>query len=464
MTSHFTAFALAAIATTALSNAQSPLSGVWHGAIDLKVQTLSIEVHLFEREGSAGGTISIPVQGADKLPLTGVSLDPAAVAFDLPAGPGIARFRGTLDGEVLGGSFRQGFASGTFKLERGPLPSEKEEDPANLPYSLEDAEIPAGEHTLAGTLFIPEGEGPFGAVVLVSGSGPQTRVADVMGFPVFRRLADHLARAGIAVLAYDDRGVGKSGGRFDTATTLMLADDAEAAWNWLRSRKRIDPSRSGILGHSEGGLIAPIVAARNGEVPFIVMLAGPAVPGEEILRRQLRLIMKAGGSGEAAIEREAKLQALLLECAKTGSGWEEAGETLEKAIRARLETLPEDSRDAIGDLDAHAKSHAKSQVDATRGVWFRQFLTLDPRPRLAGVKVPTLAIYGGKDTQVDPEQSLPELRKAMESSGPLETAVVEQANHLFQRAVTGAPGEYGALRKDFDPDFLKVLIPWLKAR
>ena len=444
-------------------NAQQSLLGPWHGDIDLKVQKLSFEVVFKETDGKASGTISIPIQRAKDLPLESVVLDPEAVAFDLRAGPGLAKFRGAMKDGTITGSFQQGITGGTFPPPPGRLPKAVQGG-SQLPYTRKSIRIPAGDHTLAGTVSTPRGEGPFPAVILVTGSGPQDRDAEVAGFPVFKTLADHLARSNMAVLAYDDRGCGESEGDFSQATTMMLADDAEAAWRALSQQERIDPKRVGILGHSEGGLIAPIVAARVPEVAFLILVAGPAVRGEAILKEQLQLILKAQGASAEVVASEAAMQARLLECCKTDSGWEVVQEDLRKVLKSSLQSLPAASKRAIGDLDVYAENQARAQIDQTRSPWFRQFVSLDPSEYLAAVRVPTLALFGGKDLQVPPAQSEAPLRQAMKDNAHLEVLTLKESNHLFQVARTGAPSEYARLEKAFDPEFVRTLREWVAKR
>jgi pimeloyl-ACP methyl ester carboxylesterase len=281
---------------------------------------------------------------------------------------------------------------------------------------------------------------------------------------VFSTIAAQLARSGFAVLAYDDRATGASGGLFATATTLALADDAEAAWRWTQAHKLIDSKRVGIAGHSEGGIVAMVVASRVPEVAFIVSIAGPAVAGEHILTEQLKLILKAQGVKPDVLAQESALQAKMIACMKTNTGWEVIREELVSTYRSGLEKTPKETQERIGDLDAFALKQANDQIEASKSKWLREFITLEPSTYLAKIQVPVLAIFGSKDLQVPGYQSEPALRGALPKETPVLVATIAGANHLFQQAITGAPSEYAVLKKEFHPEFLKTLKEWLATR
>lgn len=286
-----------AFALSALAPAQGPLAGTWQGTIDIPAANLKLNIEVvFRAEANEiTGTIDIPQQGAKGVPLRSVTLNGSAVRFELapPVGP-VAVFDGTLKGDRIEGTFTQGPGTGTFTLtRRGDVPQVKAEPP---PYIVEPLDVMNGDIKLAGTLTRPKGSGAASAVVLVTGSGPQDRDETIFGFKVFATLADQLTRKGIAVYRYDDRGVGESTGSLATATTEDFAGDALAAVAQLRTMDGIDPKRVGILGHSEGAIVAAIAAAKSPDVAFIVMLAGTAVAGNEVLLQQARDMAVAQGS------------------------------------------------------------------------------------------------------------------------------------------------------------------------
>ncbi|MBC7169692.1 alpha/beta fold hydrolase [Candidatus Bipolaricaulota bacterium] len=322
--------------------------------------------------------------------------------------------------------------------------------------------------TLAGTLSLPATPGPHPAVVLVTGSGPQNRDSEIEGLPgyaPFRWIANHLSARGIAVLRYDDRGVGQSGGDFATATGSDFAADAEAAFDFLRHHSAIDPDRIGLLGHSEGGSVAATVAARRPEVAFVVSLAGIAVTGYETIVRQVELIVLAAGMGREAAAEAAAQQREVLDLV-VARDWEALETRVVEIKRAQIASLPPEQQQALGDPDAFAHAIAAQELAVLQSDWYREFLVHDPAQDWAKIRVPVLAVFGGLDVQVDAEQNKAALENALARAGNRDVTVVvlPDANHLFQVAVTGAPGEYPLLPMEFHPRLLPTIGDWLIAR
>lgn len=331
------------------------------------------------------------------------------------------------------------------------------------PYATEQVTFTNGDVTLAGTLSLPDGPGPFPAVVLVSGSGPQDRdeyLGGGIAIRPFELLANALTPAGIAVLRYDDRGVGESTGDFSSGTLIDFAGDAEAALTYLTTRDDIDQEHIGLIGHSEGGAIAAILGARNPDLDFIVSLAGLGVSGEEVLLLQSRLMMEA----EGATPEQAQAQSELLEQIIALQDDPEALEAaIYEAALAQLQALPQEDQDAIGDLEAYARSIAAPQVEQAQSGSFEALLAYEPAPDWAKTSVPVLAIFGGKDKQVDAAQNAAPLLEALQEGGNTDVTVVvlPDANHLFQAAGSGAFSEYANLPAEFTPDLMPVIIDWI---
>jgi pimeloyl-ACP methyl ester carboxylesterase len=445
--------------------AQGQLDGRWRGAIEIQGASLEIEVAFTTGPQGLAASIDIPRQGAKELPLKSVSFEVPRVHFELPAGPGLAIFEGQLKDGVISGTFRQGGASGTFTLRREGVASAPASASEALPYATDEVTVKNGDVTLAGTLSVPEGRPPFPAVVFVSGSGPQDRDEEVLGFKIFRTLADHLTRNGFAVLRTDDRGVGKSTGNLRDSTSEDFAGDAIAEVAYLKTRPEIDPARIGILGHSEGGIVAPIAAARSGDVAFIIVMAGPAVTGERILQAQNELVARAEGQSEADAQANGELQRMMFAAVRTNQGWEELDAAIRRLVLARVAKLPAAQQKAIPDVNAYAAQTAAAQVAGAKSPWFKFFLDYDPAPALEKVTCPVLALFGEKDVQVPADLNRPAMAAAFAKSGN-RTAVIKVipgANHLFQAAKTGGVREYAQLPHAFTPEFLGAVTVWLRA-
>jgi uncharacterized protein len=347
-------------------------------------------------------------------------------------------------------------------------PLATETTPEDLPYVAEKVTFKNGDVTLAGTLTLPEGGGMFPAVILISGSGQQDRdesLAPLAAIKPFRLIADHLTRSGIAVLRYDDRGVGGSTGDPSTATSADFAGDAASAIDYLLTRADINPEQIGILGHSEGGTIAAMLGADNPNVAFIVSLAGTAVPGSDIIMEQNALILQANGATEETILTQTALMAQTHELVLADDA--EALRTLiyETALE-QIEALPEDERKALGDIESYAGTLADQQTTMLMSPWYRFFLDYDPGEDWAKVTVPVLGIFGELDLQVPAEQNAPMLEAALDEAGnaDYEIVTIPAVNHLFQTATTGSPNEYGTLEQTFGPDLLPLITDWLLAR
>jgi hypothetical protein len=346
-----------------------------------------------------------------------------------------------------------------------PLAEATPEEP--VPYTAEDVTFSHDNITLAGTLTLPEGNGPHPAIVLVTGSGPEDRdeaLGNGITIKPFKLIADYLTREGIAVLRYDDRGTAKSTGDFASATTKDFADDAEAAIDYLLTRKEIDPQQIGILGHSEGGEVAAMLAARNKNLAFAVNMSGPAVNGEDLLYAQNARLLKAEGSTDEQIKAQIDFlkQAFPLALKGDKAALEKlAYDTTLKQAQA----LPEDQRKQIGDLETYAKNLSGQTVSQLASPWMQGFLTHNPADDWAKVTIPVLATFGGKDVQVPADQNAPAFEAAMKKAGNADYKVVilPDANHLYQKAETGAFSEYAKLKNEFAPDFLPALGDWLLA-
>lgn len=444
-----------------------PVVGRWEGAADLGGTEIPFAVE-FNADGSdLAATWDCPMQGAFGVKLKNVRFNAPQVHFELAGGAGLAIWEGGLQNGRIEGTWSQTGATGVFHLSRpGAAPKPAAAPPTEKPpYKEEEVQIQNGAVKLAGTLTIPEGKGPFPAVILLTGSGPQNRDEDLFGFKPFRILADDFTRKGIAVLRCDDRGIGGSSGSSMDATLEDLNGDAAAMLRFLKTRPEVFPDRIGFLGHSQGGLVAPMVAAQAPEIAFIVLLSGPTTPPERILLAQAELIAKAGGATPESIQRNAAIQKLAFTVARTGQGQAELEAAIIKEVKDQFAGLPEDQRKALPNPEELAKRQAEQQLAVVRAPWFRSFLQHDPAPVLEKVRCPILALFGELDLQVPAMENKEALLQATAKGGnrTVTVKVLPKANHLYQEAKTGSPVEYPSLPKAFVPGLLDSIAAWIKA-
>ncbi len=449
----------------AVSSDVDMLAGQWEGGIDVAGQRIGIIVRFTVADGEVKGLIDIPQQGAKDLPLNNIKVELPGVYFEMLSGPSMAAYEGEVqpDGATITGTFKQAGFVGTFDLARAAVETV---ETALLPYVAEEVTFTNGDAKLAGTLTLPEGDGPFPAVVLISGSGQQNRDEDIFGFKVFGVIADHLTRNGIAVLRYDDRGIGGSTGDVENATSEDFANDVAAAVALLKTKPAIDPNKIGLLGHSEGGIIAPLVVSNTQEIGFVILMAGPGVPGTEVLREQVPAIMKADGATDAQIQEALDEQMRLFEAVRTGQGWEQLEAKWREQVQASIDAMSDEQRKQLGDIEDYVETAVKNMRRSVDNAWLRFFLFFDPAQALSQARVPVLALFGELDLQVLPATNEAAVVRALKDAGNADVTskVFPGANHLFQPAKTGSPTEYATLPKEFVPGFLDTISEWILAR
>jgi fermentation-respiration switch protein FrsA (DUF1100 family) len=446
------------------------IAGIWQGVLRAPGGVeLTIVFHIQQAEdGAFTATLDSPDQGARGIPIDEVTLSEHG-AVRLTSSAVAGSYSGTLteDRTRIEGTWSQGGGQLPLSVERVEAVEERRrpQDPEPpLPYLEEEVSYPnsSAEIELAGTLTLPEGPGPFPAVVLISGSGPQDRNETVFGHRPFLVIADMLTRDGIAVLRFDDRGVGGSTGNHAVATTADFVGDALAGVEYLKGRPEVDAGRIGLVGHSEGGVIAPAAAVESQDVAFIVLLAGTGITGEEILYRQGQLIARASGAADEAVQENLALQRELFAIVREEPDAAVAAARLRQAMEAATAELSEAERQAAGISDATISA----EVQRVNSPWMRYFLTYDPAPTLERVGVPVLALNGELDLQVPPEVNLDAIAAALERGGNPDFTVRELPglNHLFQEATTGSPGEYAGIDQTVSPEVMELVASWILER
>lgn len=435
-------------------------TGNWLGVLEVPGGNLRLLITVEAADDGYTGVLeSLDQAPGQKIPLTSVTI---GETFEFTLSAAAISYSGSWDDarEVYAGTFTQG---GSMPLEfsrpdaEGVAANHRPQEPqAPFDYLVEEVRFTnsqAPDVTLAGTLTLPRGEGPFPAAILVSGSGPQDRDQNVFTHRTFAVLADHLTRQGIAVLRYDDRGFEESTGDFGAATSADFATDAEAAFAFLRARSDIQPQAIGIVGHSEGGLIAPLVAHSTPELGFAVMLAGPGVDTQSLMLDQTRALARFQGISDDIYARAEIIQQRIMEVAASDLSDADAEARLRDIliveVMADLGESP-DMRDRV--------------IATTLRPWNRWFLRHDPQPFLSTMTTPLLAIGGSLDVQVSSQVNLPAIETATRNHPDATVVMLDGLNHMFQSAETGSMMEYAQIEETFDPEAMMLVSDWINAR
>jgi len=443
------------------------IEGSWSGKLRAQGIELRLVINISaDKNDSLLVTIDSPDQGAKDLPCSKVRIGTDSILIESKrvAGSYLGRFNPEFT--TLSGIWRQSGLIFPLILQksRGKTSLNRPQEPLP-PYPYDTLEVTFRNNkdkiNLSGTISLPKSGKIKAAVILITGSGPQNRDEALLGHKPFLVLADYLTRNGIAVLRYDDRGIGKSEGNFAIATSFDFANDAESAFDFMKTRKEFDSCRLGLIGHSEGGLIAPIVASRREDVDFIVMMAGPGLTGEQILLLQSALISKAAGEDEKTIKTSQKFSREIYSVLKKYPDNEIAS--------GKIRTLIADfDKKQINDTayKPSSETEIKLQIQSMISPWFRCFLTFNPLDYLTKLHCAVLAINGSLDLQVPPGENLQAIEKAMIFGGNVNYHIEEVPglNHLFQTAKTGAPTEYASIEETMSPVVLRIIADWITAQ
>lgn len=440
---------------------------LWLGELSAGLTKLRILIHLGKNSDKKDiATFDSLDQGQKGLVFDVVTLTDNKVRLE--STPLKIVYEGAFDTErkELKGTWKQGLIPLTLDLKLVDVePTAKRPQMPKGPFPYDEHQVTyaslAPEVKLAGTLTVPKGPGPHPAVILITGSGAQDRDETIFGHKLFWVLADHLTRRGIAVLRVDDRGVGGSSGPAD-ADSSDFAKDVQGGLAYLKTRKEIDAKKIGLLGHSEGGLIALMIAGESKEPAFIVLLAGSTIPGKEILYGQGAALLKAAGASEADQIAQRKIQEKLFAIVSSTKDSTAAKAAMKTAMGELVQTLSEEARSTLKDNEAAAVG----QLSMLTSKWFRFFLDYDPRAAAEKVTCPVFAINGSLDLQVLPQDNLPPLKAALTKAGNQDFEVREYAklNHLFQTCESGQISEYGRIEETIAPQVLEDIANWITKR
>lgn len=442
------------------ASSQNTVNGFWQGILKYSSMEYHITFNIQTIENdSLISKLSVREQGVVDLPMDKTFMADSLITIKSQTAH--LSYEGIFipDSMIIKGVWMQGSAkipldlsyTDTIKVVNHPQEPKK-------PYGYIEEEVSI-ESTdgviLSGTLTYPEKGENFPAVVLVSGSGPQNRDEEILGHKPFLVISDYLTRNGIAVLRYDDRGTNASTGDYAKATTQDNADDALAAISFLKTQKQINPERLGIIGHSEGGIVAPMCAAKSKDIAFIVMLAGPGLSGDKILLLQTELIGKAENMNTDTLKSEIDLAGKIYDIIKKKKDDKKASAKIRELM---LESVPDTLKN-----DIKTKIQIGQQIASLTSPWMRFFITFDPQSCLKKTKCPVLALVGEKDLQVPAEQNIIAIEKALTKAKNKDFTVKKMPglNHLFQHCTTGSPTEYANIEETFSPEVLEIMTDWI---
>ncbi len=432
--------------------AANPFVGTWEGHLDVEEYSLPYVIRLFEGEKGLQGEMDIPQQNAWEMRLLNLTVDGQKIHYEIDSPAGVGKYDGKLLDGFMEGTFSQKRFVGDWTL----FPKEIIEKP----FYTEEIAVENDGFVLPGTFSRPESNGRHPAVVLATGSGIQNRDEEVFGFKVFEVIADYLTQRGYAVLRCDDRGYGLTPEDIKDVTTLDFASDIEAQIEYLKTRDDIDPEQIGILGHSEGGLIAPIIANQRDDIAFIVLMAAPSIPGKEVIYNQIEVALSEMDLPEEKVENLLETQRMAEEAVANGEISPELEERLKDQIREQLSGLP----NAPENLDSIVQLQYEAKTAAMLLPWTRWYFEYDPQPALKELDVPALALFGGKDAQVSEQLNHGPMENALsQSKSKYDIEVFPEANHLFQEAETGSISEYAKLKQEFVPGFLERVFLWMES-
>lgn len=441
------------------------ITGTWNGGLEIQGHKMPLIFHIENKDGKLTSTMDSPDQKAFGIPVESTTFQDNILNIALPKFK--IKYTGTPNAAFseIEGTFSQNGSSFPMKFDRKPIEKREVVRPqtpkAPLPYNVEEVNFNnrTDNISLAGTLTYPITSGKFPVVILITGSGPQDRNEEIFDHNPFAVIADDLTRKGIAVLRYDDRGVGKSTGDFKNSSTEDFANDVRAAIEFLKTRPEIDQTKIGLIGHSEGGMIAPMVAANNAAVKFIVLMAGPGTPIDELLVEQATRYSHLQGVDAKTIAANSKISKSTYAFIKNYNA-NDFEKDLTAFLNAEMDEMPENLKPQT---EEERNEAVKNQVDAVNTKWFLYFIKYNPAINLSKLKCGVLAINGSLDFQVPAKTNLKAIETALQKGKNKNYKIVELPglNHLFQEATTGSLNEYSIIEETISPKALGAMSDWI---
>lgn len=460
MKKYFTAFALL---ITVFNLKAQDITGRWNGVLKVPGMEMRVVINIEKNGDSYNSTMDSPDQQVKGIAITKTTFIPPKLMLEIATAK--IEFEGELKGEVIEGTFKQSGQKFPLQLTRKEIAVKQLNRPQEPkpPFSYYTEEVvfknEKANIVLAGTLSLPSKDGNFPVVVLITGSGPQTRDEEVVGHKPFYVIADYFTKNGIAVLRYDDRGFGKSTGVFKNSTSYDFATDVESAVSYLRTRKEINVTKIGLVGHSEGGLIAPMVAVNDSNINFIVLMAGTGIRGDKLLLLQQQLIAKSMGTNKNEIKKNEAIIGKAYSIIVQNTDNDKVKQDLTDYAKEVYKEFSPTEKQNVGSEEEFIKNQVAQLMDP----WMLYLLRYDPAATLEKVKCPVLAINGEKDLQVPSKINLTTIQQALQKGGNKNVTIKEFAgmNHLFQDTKTGAPSEYIQNEQTISQSVLDMMLEWI---
>lgn len=430
----------------------SEIAGNWTGYVEIDSQKVRMEITFSYSDNMIDGTIDIPNRGTFTIPVEVIDTNNNRFVFQYQTGQGPAVFYGTVNANnhKISGDFEKSGKVYPFTLNKHSGTGDVYTDLPELEIT-----IPTNDTEIEGSLVLRNEQSPL--VVLVSGSGGENRNLDIGGFQIFQSLAARLYKEGYSTFRYDDPGVGGSTGNTDVTLQELAMILSDIVQNLkMEYTERI----SGIvlLGHNQGGLVASMAANETEEIDGIVLAATPFVPGDENIEQQIRKISEVKEVSDEIIQRNLAFQEKIYAVVRQDGGWKPIEDELAMRLQNQIEKLPLEHQNALGDMSAFIQSQIDRQLETAKSRWFKSWIETDPITVFEKIQVPVLAVFGEKDTQVLPKENSDKADSlASVSDLYLQTVIIPEANHLFQKANTGMPMEYGILEKEFSPNFISQI-------